>query len=375
MTGRANSKEQGTTMAKKLHMTSLRCAVAAFGLAALMALAPTPAPAQPVAAAPPAPDAVDAIRARGHVLCGVAPSAPGFAMQAARGVWQGLDVDFCRGMASAILGDAAKVRFVPIPAAERFARLRQGEVDLLARNTTWTLEREVGEGVVFAAITYFDGQGFLVRRDRGVTRVQQLEGATICVEAGTTSEQHLVDHMARARLRINLLRATSGDAARAAFLAQQCDALTGDSAGLAGFMAQQGSRAPRFAVLFEVISKEPLGPVLRQQDLRLARIARWTHFVMLTAEELGLDSSVVQQLRTGPAEHLASASQDVQRLFGRQGRSGELLGLDADWGARVITQVGNYREIWDRNIGPLGVERGMNLLWNQGGLQFPPPVR
>jgi len=343
----------------------------ALGVAALLALAAAPAWAQPAST----PDAVDAIRARGHLLCGVAPAAPGFAAQSARGAWQGLDVDFCRAVAAAILGDAARVRFLPIPAAERFARLRAGEVDLLARNTTWTLEREAGEGVTFAATTYFDGQGFLVRRERGVTRVQQLDGATICVEGGTTSEQQLTEHMTRAGLRINLARASSADAARGAFLAQQCDALTGDSAGLAGFLAQQGSRAPRFALLFEVISKEPLAPVLRQEDLRLARIARWTHFVMLAAEEMGMDSAVVEQLRTGPAANLAAASQEVQRLFGRMGRSGELLGLDADWGARVIRQVGNYREVWERHIGPLGVERGMNLLWNQGGLQFAPPLR
>lgn len=369
-------------MAGTFDMRALRRAArgllgTALGVAALLAAAPRPGSAQPAppTASAPAPDAVDAIRARGHVLCGVAPAAPGFAVQGARGAWQGLDADFCRGIASAILGDPARVRFVPIPAADRFARLRAGEVDLLARNTTWTLEREAGEGVIFPATTYYDGQGFLVRRERGVTRVQQLEGATICVEGGTTSEQQLVEHMTRAGLRINLARAPSGEAARAAFLAQQCDALTGDSTGLAGFMAQQGSRASRFALLFEVISKEPLGPVLRQEDLRLSRIARWTHFVMLTAEEMGLDSTVVEQLRTGPAQNLAAASQDVQRLFGRQGRSGEMLGLDPDWGARVIRQVGNYREIWERNIGPLGVERGMNLLWNQGGLQFSPPIR
>lgn len=322
-----------------------------------------------------APDALDAIRARGHLLCGVSPATPGFAVQEGRGTWRGLDVDYCRALASAILGDAGKVRFVPMPAAERFERLRAGDVDILARNTTWTLERDAGEGVVFAAVTYYDGQGFLVRRDRGVARIQQLDGATVCVEAGTTSERNLADYVRSTRLRITAVPARGADAVRAAFLAQQCDAMTSDTASLAGFVAQQGSRESRYSVLFEVISKEPLGPAVREDAQRLFRVARWTHFLMLTAEEIGLDSNAVAELQGGPAASLASASSDVQRLFGRDGRSGELLGLDADWGARVIRQVGNYREVWERNIGPLGIQRGLNLLWNQGGLQYAPPLR
>lgn len=343
-----------------------------LAIAALLAVSPGAARAQPASAAPSL-DAVDAIRARGQLLCGVAPAAPGFALQV-RGGWQGIDVDFCRAIASAILGDPGQVRFIPLSAAERFTRLREGDVDILARNTTWTLEREVGEGVAFAAVTYFDGQGFLVRRDRGVSRLQQLEGATVCVEGGTTSEQNLLDYATRMRLRLTPVRAGSGVDARAAFLAQRCDAITGDATVLAGFMGQQGARASRLALLFELISKEPLAPALRKGDVRLAQIARWTHFVMLTAEEIGLDSAAVAQLRAGPAENIAATNQQVQRLFGRLGRSGELLGLDADWGARVIQQVGSYHEVWERNIAPLGVERGMNLLWSQGGLQYAPPL-
>ena len=336
-----------------------------------------PAPA-PAAAAPqgnPATDAVDAIRARGRLLCGVSPATPGFAAQEVRAGWRGLDVDYCRAVASAILGDPAKVQFVPVPAAERFEMLRRGSVDILARNTTWTLDRDTAEGALFVGVTYYDGQGFLVRRDRGVTRVQQLDGATVCVEAGTTSERNLADHARSARLRITPVPARSADAARTAFVGQQCDALTGDTASLAGFMAQQGSNASRYAILFEVISKEPLGPVVRENEHRLLRIARWTHFVMVAGEEIGLDSAAVTQLQRGAAQNLATANQEVQVLFGRTGRSGEALGLDADWGARVLRQVGNYREVWERNIGPLGVQRGLNLLWNQGGLQYAPPLR
>lgn len=332
-------------------------------------------PAQAPERAPAARDAVDAIRARGHLLCGVSPAAPGFALREGRGGWRGMDVDYCRAVASAILGDAAKVRFLPAPATDRFEMLRRGDVDILARNTTWTLERDGGEGAVFAAVTYYDGQGFLVRRDRGLTRVQQLDGTRVCVEEGTTSEQNLIDHARSARLRITPVPLRGADAVRTAFLGQQCDAITSDTGSLAGFMAQQGSAASRFAILFEVISKEPLGPLVREGEHRLFRIARWTHFVMVAAEELGLDSAVVAELQRGPADAIVNARQEMQVLFGRIGRAGEVLGLDADWGARVIRQVGNYGEVWERNIGPLGIQRGLNLLWNQGGLQYAPPLR
>ena len=333
------------------------------------------AAAQVAAPAPAAPGALEAIRARGHLLCGVSPATPGFALQDGRGEWRGLDVDYCRGIASAVLGDAAKARFVPVPAADRFDMLRRGAIDILARATTWTLERDVGEGASFAAVTYFDGQGFLVRRATGVSRVQQLDGAKVCVEAGTTSEQNLAEYARTMRVRITPVAARGADATRAAFMAQYCDALTSDTAALAGFMAQQGNNAANFAILYEVISKEPLGPVVRDGDRKLFSIARWVHFAMLSAEELGLDSKTVAEMKAAPASALAEAGQEVQRLFGVTGNSGELLGLDADWGSRVIRQVGNYREVWERNIQPLGLQRGLNLLWNQGGLQYAPPIR
>jgi general L-amino acid transport system substrate-binding protein len=372
--------EAGQMQAFRHLATSVSLAALLFCAVGTAQAQPAPAPAVPApAVAPtqdnPATDTVDAIRARGRLLCGVSPSTPGFAAQEGRGGWRGMDVEYCRAVASAILGDPAKVQFVPVPAADRFEMLRHGSVDILARNTTWTLDRDTAEGALFVGVTYSDGQGFLVRRDRGVTRVQQLDGATVCVEAGTTSERHLLDHARSARLRITAVAARSADAARAAFVGQQCDALTGDTASLAGFMAQQGSNGSRYAILFEVISKEPLGPAVRENDKRLLRIARWTHFVMLAGEELGLDSAAVTELQRGAAQNLVNANQEVQALFGRAGRSGEVLGLDSDWGARVLRQVGNYREVWERNIGPLGVQRGLNLLWNQGGLQYAPPLR
>ena len=360
-------------------MKAVRLIMATLGVAVAVYAGASPAAAQaPASRAEDAvvvSDALDAIRARGHILCGVSPATPGFAVDEGRGNWRGLDVDFCRALASAILADPAKVRFVPAPAADRFEMLRRGVIDILARNTSWTLERDAGEGALFAAVTYYDGQGFLVRRDRGATRVQQLDGARVCVEAGTTSEQNLLDHARGERLRITAVPLPSADAARAAFLGRQCEAITGDTTSLAGFMARQGSDAARYAILFEVISKEPLGPVVRENDRRLFRIARWTHFVMVAAEELGVDSAVVAELQRGSADTTANARQEVRRLLGHLGRSGEVLGLDADWGARVIRQVGNYREVWERNINPLGVQRGLNLLWNQGGLQYAPPLR
>lgn len=370
-----------------MNKAQLLAAALALVAGALPAMAQAPArpaaqpPAtQPTAAAAPAAlpavnGTVEAIRARGHLLCGVSPGTPGFAIQDGRGEWRGLDVDYCRGLASAVLGDAGKVRFVPVPASERFEMLRRGAIDILARATTWTLERDVGEGASFATTTYFDGQGFLVRRAMGVSRVQQLDGAKVCVEAGTTSEQNLAEYARSMRLRITPVATRGADATRAAFMAQYCDALTSDTAALAGFMAQQGSNAANYAILFEVISKEPLGPVVREGDRKLFSIARWVHFAMLAGEELGLDSKTVASLKAGPASALADSGQEVQRLFGIAGRSGELLGIDADWGARVIRQVGNYREVWERNIQPLGLQRGLNLLWNQGGLQYAPPIR
>jgi general L-amino acid transport system substrate-binding protein len=320
------------------------------------------------AAAQPNGDTVAAIRNRGSLACGVSPNSPGFAEQDALGAWRGLDVDYCRALASVILGDAAKARPVAVPATRRFEILRSGEIDVLARNTSWTLERDVGHEVAFVGITYFDGLGFLAHLSKGINSVRQAEALSVCVEVATTTEQNLAEYARTLRLHWTAVAIEGADAAAAAFLARRCDVLAGDVSALAAFRAAQGSRAGSYVLLPEVISKEPLGPVIRKGDWRFFDIARWTHFAMLTAEELNITSATVEQFRE-------SANPDIQRFFGTTGQSGRMLGLDADWGARLVRQVGHYGEAWERNIAPLGLLRGPNLLWNQGGLQYAPPMR
>ncbi|BBK42744.1 amino acid ABC transporter substrate-binding protein [Allostella vacuolata] len=341
---------------------------AAFG-AVLAIAAAVPASAQAPG------DTVATIRARGEVTCGVTPDAPGFATRSARGAWTGFEVDYCRAVASVVLGDPDKVRYVPVPTQHRLDALQRGEIDLLPRNTTWTLEREAGNDVAFAAVIYYDGQSFMLRGDRGIRRVQQMDGLKVCVETATTTEQNAVDYARAMRLRLTIVPTPDLATAQAAFLAGFCDALTSDQSVLAGFRRSLGSRADEFVLLGEIISKEPLSIVVRRGDWRFFNIVRWTHFAMLAAEELNVDSGTVRELRARSEADLGTTRLEVQRLLGRVGSSGAMLGLDADWAARLVAQVGNYREVWERNIAPLGIRRGLNLLWNQGGLQYAPPMR
>lgn len=340
-------------------------------LSGLLATALAAAAALPAAAA----DTVAAIRARGELLCGISPDAAGFAVRSSGGTWTGFEVDYCRAIASAVLGDADKVRLVPISTERRFAALEDGEVDVLTRNTTWTLERDVGRGIAFAVVNYYDGQGFMLRGDLGIRRFQQMEGLKVCVEEATTTEQNVADQARAMRMRLTIVPVPDAAKAQAAFLAGFCDALTSDLSVLAGFRKSLGGRADEFALLSDVISKEPLSIAVRQDDWRFFNIVRWTHFAMLAAEELNMDSGTVKQLQARSEADLAAASLEVQRLLGRVGASGRMLGLAPDWAARIVLQVGNYREVWERNIGPLGIRRSLNLLWNQGGLQYAPPMR
>lgn len=357
----------------------LWCALAALVLAVAPAVAqpaaPLPAARLPAAVPLPGDDTVAAIRARGQLLCGISENAPGFAVQTGRDSWAGFEVDYCRAIASVVLGDAAKVRLVPVAVDHRLAALERGEIDVLTRNTTWTLERDVGGKLAFAVVNYYDGQGFLLRSERGIRRLQQIEGLRVCVQAGTTTEQNLTDYARSMRMNLTVVPVPETGVAEAAFLAGFCDVLTSDLSILAGFRRAQGRRADQFALLGEVISKEPLSIVVRQGDWRFFNIARWTHFAMVTAEELGIDSAAVKQLRSRNPAELAQVGLEVQRLLGRVGNSGAMLGLDADWAARLVLQVGNFREVWERNIAPLGIRRGLNLPWNQGGLQYAPPMR
>jgi general L-amino acid transport system substrate-binding protein len=347
-----------------MNMTGLRTRIAGVAAAAVFAFA-----GQALAQGAAPPDTVAAIRARGSLVCGVAINAPGFALPDSRGEFRGLDVDTCRAVAAAILGDATKVRFVPNTAVQRFPMLQSGELDMLARNTTWTLGRETSLGLAFAGINFYDGQGFMVRRSSNVTSARQLDGATVCVQPGTTTELNLADYFRTNRMRFTPVVIESVEEIRAAFVAGRCDAYTNDISSLASFRATRTTDADSFLLLPEVISKEPLGPTVRKGDWRFFDIVRWSLFAQIAAEELGVTSANVEELvRT-------STNPDIQRLLGRTGDLGRSMGLNNDWVVQIIRQVGNYGEMYERSITPIGIPRGVNNLWNNGGLHYAPPLR
>ena len=339
-------------------MTLARTALA-LGAALLMS---APAFAQPAA------DTVGAIRARGQLVCSTSPSTVGFSLPDSQGVWRGLDVDYCRAVAVAILGDANRVRIVPSSTQQRFTMLQSGEIDLLSRTTTWTLSREASLGLSFAGINVYDGQGFMVHSDSGVTSARQLDGATVCVQPGTTTELNMTDYFRANRIRFTPVVIENIEEIRTAFINRRCDAYTTDASSLASFRAAQGANAGRFLLLPEIISKEPLGPVVRKGDWRFYDIVRWTHFALITAEELGITAANIDSFAN-------STNPDVQRFLGRSGDLGQMLGLPNNWTVNVIKAVGNYGEIWERNMTPIGFPRGPNNLWNNGGLQYAPPMR
>jgi general L-amino acid transport system substrate-binding protein len=310
----------------------------------------------------------DAIKARGVVNCGVNTGLAGFAAPDSQGVWRGLDVDLCRAVAAAMFGDATKVRFVPTTAQQRFTALQSGEVDMLSRNSTWTLSRDTSLGLDFVGINFYDGQGFMVKRSLGVNSAKELNGATVCVQPGTTTELNLTDWFRANNMRFTPVVIERLEEVNAAFFAGRCDALTTDVSGLASVRASQGPRAEEFVILPEVISKEPLGPVVRHGDNRWADLVRWAHFAMVEAEELGLTSANIDQ-------HLNSTNPAIQRFVGATGGLGEMLGADNRWAYNIVKQVGNYSESFERNVKPLGIQRGVNALWTKGGLMYSPPIR
>jgi general L-amino acid transport system substrate-binding protein len=322
------------------------------------------------AAAQPSRPTLETVRERGALLCGIDGEQMGFSIAMAGGRWIGFDVDYCRAIAAAIFDDPGKVAFVPLSATERFDALRQGKVDILARNSTWTLSRDAGSGVNFAAVTYFDGQAFMVRREARVASVHDLAGATVCVERGTTSEMNLADFFRANRMQLTIVAAASNAEVLKAYEERRCVALTADASALYAERLRLLA-ADRHVVLPEVISKEPLGPAVRHGDDQWLDIARWTHFAMLTAEELGIERSDLER-------HLRSSNPDVRRLLGVEGGLGSSLGLTNDWAARIINRVGGYGEVFERNLGrssPLGMGRRLNGLWIRGGLQYAPPIR
>lgn len=316
-------------------------------------------------------DTLAEVSARGILRCGVNHGLPGFAAADTSGRWQGIDVDLCRAVAAGVLGDANAVTFVPLTAGERFAALTGGEVDVLARNTTWTLTRDAGLAVNFAGVNYFDGQAFMVRVERGIGSARELEGARVCVTRATTTEENLRDWSAARGLRIEAVPFVRLPEMFAAYDAGFCDALTADQSGLAANRARLGDPT-RHVILPDIISKEPLGPAVREGDDRWLDVVRWTLFTLIAAEELGVTSRNVHRLR------VTATRPRVRRLLGLDDAPAPAPELPGDWAVRVIAAVGNYGESFERNLGaasPINLPRGANALWSEGGLMYAMPVR
>ncbi|MBN8944726.1 MAG: amino acid ABC transporter substrate-binding protein [Rhizobiales bacterium] len=341
----------------------VRLAVAA-GLAATAWLAP-----QAASAASPT---VDKIRARGELVCGVSQGSAGLSLPDSSGRWSGLDVDYCRALAAAVLGDGEKVRFVPLSSANRFPVLQSGDIDVLARNTTWTVTRDASLNALFVGTLFYDGQGFLVPKKLGVTSARQLNGAAVCVQPGTVNEQNLVDYFRANAMTFRPVVIESLPELEAAFYAGRCDVYLSDASTLAASRANRAPRVEDFVILPERIQKSPLSPVVRNSDPAWFQIARWTLNLLIEAEETGITSANVDQLRT------SSRDPNIRRILGVTPGVAEALGLDAEWARRIVKAVGNYGEIYQRNLGPgtrLNLERGQNALWNQGGLLYAPPFQ
>jgi len=309
-----------------------------------------------------------AVRSKGYVQCGVNTGLAGFSQPDSKGVWRGVDVDVCRAVAAAVFGDASKVRYTGLTAQQRFTALQSGEVDILSRNTTWTVSRDAGLGINFVGTNYYDGQAFMVPRKLNVKSAKELNGATVCVQPGTTTELNLADYFRANRMTFKPVVIEKLEEVLNAYFAGRCDVYTTDQSGL---VAVRASRAPNPAdhvILPEVISKEPLGPAVRHGDDQWFDIVKWSLFAMMEAEELGLTSKNVDQ-------QASSTNPSIQRFVGATGDLGKMLGLDNRWALQIVKQVGNYGESFDANLKPLGFERGLNRLWTQGGLIYAPPIR
>jgi general L-amino acid transport system substrate-binding protein len=311
---------------------------------------------------------LDAAKARGQVLCGMAGTVPGFSLPDSQGVMRGLDADTCRAVTAAALGDEAKTKFVPTTTQNRFTALQSGEVDLLSRSTTWTLVREGNLGLEFAWVNFYDGTGFLVKTASGVKTAKELDGATVCVQPGSTTELADSDFFRLNNMKFTPILIADLAEIQAAFLSGRCDAYSTDASALATFRFSQGDKATDLLLLPDIISKEPLGVMVRKSDDKWFDIVRWTFAAMITAEEKGISSQNVDTF-------MDSKDPDIRRLLGIEGDMGKALGLDPKWAYNVIKQVGNLGEVWDRNITPMGVTRGINNIWTKGGLQYAPPIR
>ena len=339
-------------------------------LRALSAAAMTTILALPALAQQPAQNAatLDAIRSRGSLTCGVNTGLAGFAQPDSQGRWQGFDVEYCRALAVALFNDANKVRYVPTTAKNRFTALQSGEIDVLPRNTTATLSRDTSLGLDFPATNFYDGQGFMVKASLGVSSAKELDGATVCVQPGTTTEKNLADFFRASNMKLNPVVIESVEEIRNAMIGGRCDAFTVGTSTLAAFRAGLGDRARDFVVLPELISKEPLGPVVRKGDDRFYDVVRWTQNVLHLGEEFGITRQTLDAA-------MQDTRPDVQRLLGQSGDFGTMLGLSPDWAVRILRAVGNYAEIWERHVAPMGLPRGKNQLHTAGGLQYSPPIR
>jgi len=311
------------------------------------------------------------VKAKGFVQCGVSQGLPGFSNADDSGNWTGLDVDLCRAVAAAVFGDASKVKYSPLSAKQRFTALSSGEIDILSRNTTWTMTRDTQLGLNFAGVNYYDGQGMMVPTALGATSALQLDGANICTNTGTTTELNITDYFRANNMSFNLVAFEKADEVVAAYDAGRCDVYTTDRSGLA---AQRGklTNPDAHVVLPEIISKEPLGPVVRQGDDQWFNIVRWSLNAMINAEEMGINSGNVN------ATQYNQVSPGVARLVGKEGNFGEELGLSNDWAYNIIKQVGNYGESYEKHVGentPLKLARGVNALWSKGGIMYAPPIR
>ena len=313
---------------------------------------------------------LDTVKSKGVFTCGANTGLAGFGLPDDKGQWTGLDVDFCRAMTAAVLGDIKRIKFVPLDAKNRFTALQSGEVDMLSRNTTWTSSRESTLGLVFGPTTYYDGQGFMVRKKLNVASAKDLNGASVCVQQGTTTELNLSDYFRANGMKYESVAFQSEDETLKAYESGRCDAFTTDASGLYAERLRL-INPDEHIVLPEIISKEPLAPSVRQGDDQWFNILRWTVFATISAEELGVTSKNVDDM-------MKSENPNIRRLLGVEGDQGKGLGLSNDWAYNIIKQVGNYGEIFERNVGeasPLKIKRGINALWDKGGLQYAPPIR
>ena len=315
---------------------------------------------------------LDDIRARGNLICGTNTGLVGFAAPDANGEWQGFDVAYCRALAAAILGDSTAVEFVPLTGQTRFTALASGEIDVLSRNTTWTFTRDVDLKFTFVGVNYYDGQGFIVPRELGVSSAKELDGATVCIQTGTTTELNLADFFRVNNISYEPVPIETNSEALQQYNAGACDAYTTDASGLAASRATFEDPSAH-VILPEIISKEPLGPLVRHGDDDFADIARWVLNALVAAEELGVTSANVEQLATEGTDN-----PEINRLLGSEGELGSMFGLEADWAVKAIMAGGNYGEIFERFIGestPIGLARGLNAQWTEGGLLYAPPFR